>query len=150
MQTEVLLSHTTLPRLVLKKCRGSRLVVRCNALRELVIESCSFLALTFSTPVLTSLELRDCQKIADVGLRAALTRLTALKSLDVSHSVPLSDDTLREARAAPFQLCQHFPGLSCHAHIPDDIAHSCAPQFQAQGHGYFTGHAGGIVCSRSV
>ena len=101
VQTEVLLSHTTLPRLVLKKCRGSRLVVRCNTLRELVIESCSFLSLGFSTPVLTSLELRDCQKIADVGLRAALTRLTALRSLDVSHSVPLSDDTLREARAAP-------------------------------------------------
>ncbi|CAL8472159.1 g11701 [Coccomyxa elongata] len=117
--TEVLLSHTTLPRLVLKKCRGSRLVVRCNALRELVIESCSFLALAFSTPVLTSLELRDCQKIADVGLRAALTRLTALKSLDVSHSVPLSDDTLREVGLACTQLtrlkARNCPGLTLNA-----------------------------------
>lgn len=109
VQTEVLLSHATLPRLVLRKCRGSRLVVRCNALRELVIESCSFLSLAFATPVLASLELRDCQKIADVGLRAALTRLTMLKSLDVSYSVPLSDDTLREARTPPLSNSCHVP-----------------------------------------
>ena len=83
------------------------------ALRELLIESCSFLSLAFATPALASLELRDCQKIADVGLRAALTRLTMLKSLDVSYSVPLSDDTLREVRAP---ACQYL--RSCGPTLP--------------------------------
>lgn len=96
VQTEVLLSHASLPRLVLANCRGSRLVVRCNQLRQLAIEGGSYLSLAFSTPMLTSLQLRNCQKIADVALRAALTRLTNLRTLDVSLSLPLSDDTLRE------------------------------------------------------
>jgi hypothetical protein len=62
----------------------------------LAAQGCSFVALLFGTPRLQALVLRDCQKISDVGLRAALTRLTGLTSLDVSSSVPLSDDTLRE------------------------------------------------------
>jgi hypothetical protein len=48
---------------------------------------------------LRTLELRDWQKVPDAGLRAALTRLTTLESLDVSNSVPLSDETLREVRS---------------------------------------------------
>ena len=38
LQTENLLSHSTLPKLHLSKCRGGRLAVRCNALRELVVK----------------------------------------------------------------------------------------------------------------
>ena len=38
LQTESMLSHDTLPKLHLSKCRGGRLAVHCAALRELVMK----------------------------------------------------------------------------------------------------------------
>jgi hypothetical protein len=96
VQGEVPLAHDTLPKLELRGCRGGRLVIRCNGILELVMQSCSFPSLSIHAPSLASLELRDCQKVSDAGLRAALTRLTSLTHLDISNSVPLSDETLRE------------------------------------------------------
>jgi hypothetical protein len=95
-QGEVVISHEHLTSLRAEGCRAGRLVVRCHALRSMVLRNSAISVLLPHCPSLTHLNLHACSKISDSGIRSALNRLPGLRHLDLSANLPLSDDTLRE------------------------------------------------------
>lgn len=92
-------------------CRGSYITVRGPALRSVLVTAPLFGGLNLLCQQLTSLALHQCSKLGDGGIRAMVTRLTTLTSLDVSGCAVVTDESLRHVRqgrmtasAAPWSI----------------------------------------------
>lgn len=119
---EGIISHRNISRLKLTASRIGRLTLRCPALTELLLRDSLIFTLMPTLPSLTHLDISNCTKMPDVGLRTALLRLPTLTHLQADGVLPLTDDTLREL-ATQLTALQRLSIAGCNGVVLTGVRH---------------------------
>eukprot|EP00850_Spirogloea_muscicola_P004252 SM000018S03617 [mRNA] locus=s18:309520:313548:+ [translate_table: standard] len=113
---EVAIEHATLSALRITSCCALRITIKCPMLETLSLRKNTATSLSLACPVLWTLDLASCPKLADSAVREAATSCPLLRALDVSGCPNLSDDTLHDVGTACTGLAHldasHCPLLS--------------------------------------
>ncbi|GBG72416.1 hypothetical protein CBR_g11995 [Chara braunii] len=113
---EILVRHDSLQELQIVKCRVIRIAVRCPQLEFLSLKSTSAASASLTCPQLLHLDVSNCHKLPDSGVRAAATLCPLLQVLDVKSCENVTDETLRDIAVACPSLTKldasHCPGLA--------------------------------------
>ncbi|KAL5995317.1 hypothetical protein ACLOJK_025375 [Asimina triloba] len=93
---EIAVNHDRLRHLQIIRCRVPRILVRCPELVTLSLKRSTMSQAILHCPTLYDLDVANCHKFTDAGIRSAATSCPLLSSLDISNCSCVSDETLRE------------------------------------------------------
>eukprot|EP00250_Pteridium_aquilinum_P013420 c21333_g1_i2 orf=2436-5507(+) len=93
---EVSIKHKNLCQLQVTECKVMRISIRCPCLERLSLKHTNMASASVQCSKLLSLDVSNCMKLSDAGVRTAANHCKSLLALNISQCSYVSDETLRD------------------------------------------------------